>query len=320
MLFQRGELAVERAELPNTYRAKLYLPSWIIPPLKKGDKKGDLNFFTASGDREIFGQTKLANQFNSRKGESDFDAAVLFRSIGFSLAFPSGIIGHSMQDMSQRKYRTKLLISVVFPLFFLAACSIPRAKVAIPSVPGTRASQTGIASWYGPGFHGKATASGTIYDQNDLTAAHQTLPLGSRVLVTNLQNGNTVEITVNDRGPFAKGRILDLSYAAGRVLGMIVPGTIPVRLEVIESPYKLEVIRSSLDYTLQIGSFSQRQNAQELRDRLAQSYSDVIVAPLQVKDATYYRVQLGTFSDRAAAEDQARHIAQAGYPVIVMEK
>jgi rare lipoprotein A len=140
------------------------------------------------------------------------------------------------------------------------------------------------------------------------------------VLVTNLENGNALEVTVNDRGPFAKGRILDLSYAAGRALGMIVPGTIPVRLEVIDSPYKLEVIRSSLDYTLQVGSFSQRQSAQELRDRLARSYSDVIIAPLQLKDATYYRVQLGTFSDRAAAEEQARHIAQAGYPVIVMEK
>jgi len=203
---------------------------------------------------------------------------------------------------------------------FLAACSIPRGKVVIPVTRESRPRQTGIASWYGPGFHGKPTASGVIYDQNDLTAAHQTLPLGSRLLVTNLQNGNSIEVTVNDRGPFAKGRILDLSYGAGRALGMIVPGTIPVRLELLDSPYPLAAIPQFLDYTLQIGSFSQRENAQELLNRVATSYPDVVIAPLQVKNATYYRVQIGTYSDRAAAEAQARRLAQAGYPVIIMEK
>ena len=225
-----------------------------------------------------------------------------------------------MKNRARRRNGTRLAINFFLPLLFLAACSIPRPHVAVPIAPGTRPSQTGIASWYGPGFHGKATASGAIYDQNDLTAAHQTLPLGSRVLVTNLQNGNTVVVTVNDRGPFAKGRIVDLSYAAGRALGMIAPGTIPVRLEVIESPYKLNAIPSSLDYTLQIGSFSRRQSAQELRDRLAGSYPDVVIIPLHAKDTTYYRVQLGSFSNRAAAEEEARHIEQAGYPVTIMEK
>ena len=172
--------------------------------------------------------------------------------------------------------------------------------------------QTGIASWYGPGFHGKATASGSIYDQHDLTAAHQTLPLGTRVMVTNLNNGKAVE----------KGRILDLSYASAQSLGAVGPGTIAVRLEVIDSgPHKIHSIPPSLDYTLQLGSFSQPKNAQELRDRLAQSYrSSVSIVSLQVKDTTYYRVQLGTFTDRAAAEHQAREIAQAGFPVIIMEK
>jgi rare lipoprotein A len=225
-----------------------------------------------------------------------------------------------MQNMSQRKQRVKLLISGAFAVIVLAACSIPRPKVTIPIAPEVRPSQMGIASWYGPGFHGKATASGVIYDQNDLTAAHQTLPLGSRLLVTNLQNGNTIEVTVNDRGPFAKGRILDLSYAAGQALGMIVPGTIPVRLELIESPYRLVAIPLFLDYTLQIGSFSQRENAQRLLDRLVPSYPDVVITSFQVKNATYYRVQIGTYSDRAAAEEQARRLVQAGYPVIVMEK
>ena len=211
----------------------------------------------------------------------------------------------------------------IFPLslLFLAACSIPPSTVKLPSSPlEARLTQTGIASWYGPGFHGKPTASGTVYDQNDLTAAHQTLPLGTRIMVTNLNNGSAMEVTVTDRGPFAKGRIIDLSYAAARSLGMIGPGTIPVRIEVIESPYRIQTIRSSLDYTLQLGSFSRRENAQQLREQLVQSYPDVTVVPLQVKDGTYYRVQLGTFTDRALAEEQARQLVKLGFPVIIMEK
>jgi rare lipoprotein A len=227
-------------------------------------------------------------------------------------AFPS------QQDLSaERSCRSFFFL---LPLLFLAACSIPPSIVKLPSPPEPRLIQTGIASWYGPGFQGKPTASGTIYDQNDLTAAHQTLPLGTRVMVTNLNNGNATEVTITDRGPFAKGRIIDLSYGAGRSLGMIGPGTIPVRLEVIESPYRIQTIRASLDYTLQLGSFSQGENAEQLRDRLAKSYADVTIVPLEAKDVTYYRVRLGTFTNRATAEERARQLAQAGFPVIIMEK
>jgi len=139
-------------------------------------------------------------------------------------------------------------------------------------------------------------------------------------MVTNLENGRSTELLINDRGPFAKGRIIDLSYAAGDSLGMIAPGTIPVRLEVIDSPYRIHSIPASLDYTLQMGSFSQLENAQQLRDRLAKSFLDVTIIPLRMKDMTYYRVQVGNFSNRAAAEERARQVAQTGFPVIVMEK
>ena len=207
-------------------------------------------------------------------------------------------------------------------LLFLAACSLPPSKVLLTPSPASegRVSQTGTASWYGPGFHGKATASGAIYDQNELTAAHQTLPLGTRVMVTNLETGSSAEVTINDRGPFAKGRIIDLSYGAGKALGMIGPGTIPVRVEVLEAPNNIQSIRTSLDYTLQVGSFSQIENAQQLRDKLKSSYADVSVVPLQTKDVTYYRVQLGTFSNRNAAEERARQLSQAGFSVVIMEK
>jgi rare lipoprotein A len=209
---------------------------------------------------------------------------------------------------------------VFFLLVFLFGCSVTAPRNRVPPSPEARVSQTGIASWYGPGFHGKATASGDIYDQSDLTAAHQTLPLGTRVMVTNLENGSTTEVTINDRGPFAKGRIIDLSYAAADALHMVGPGTALVRIDIIHSPTRIESIRSSLDYTLQMGSFSQLENAQQLRDRLAKSFADVRIAPLQSKDTTYYRVHLGSFSNRAAAEEHARQISQAGYTVIIMEK
>jgi len=212
------------------------------------------------------------------------------------------------------------ILPIIALLLSLAACSLPASHVRPPISSGEPLTQTGIASWYGPGFHGKATASGAIYNQNDLTAAHQTLPLGTRVMVTNLESGRSAELLINDRGPFAKGRIIDLSYAAADSLGMIGPGTIPVRLEVIASPQKIHFVPTSLDYTLQLGSFAQLENAQNLRDRLSKSYADVSIIPLQAKDVTYYRVQLGNFSSRAAAEERARQVAQAGFPVIVMEK
>jgi len=91
--------------------------------------------------------------------------------------------------------------------------------------------QVGVASWYGPGFHGKRTASGERFDQNDFTAAHRKLPLGSEVKVTNLENGRSIVVEINDRGPYAKGRVIDLSKAAARRLGIVEDGVGKVRIE-----------------------------------------------------------------------------------------
>ena len=92
----------------------------------------------------------------------------------------------------------------------------------------------GVASWYGHPHHGRLTASGRRFNMYELTAAHRTLPFGTRLRVTNLRNGRSVAVTITDRGPFVRRRVLDLSYAAARQLGMIAPGTVPVRIEVIE--------------------------------------------------------------------------------------
>jgi rare lipoprotein A len=95
--------------------------------------------------------------------------------------------------------------------------------------------EKGIASWYGPGFHGKRTANGEIYDQEQMTAAHPTLPLPSMVRVTNLENGRSVTLRINDRGPFKNGRIIDVSRRGAELLGFLGPGTARVRVEIMES-------------------------------------------------------------------------------------
>ena len=94
-------------------------------------------------------------------------------------------------------------------------------------------SVQGMASWYGPGFDGNYTASGEVFNQNDLTAAHPSLPMGTRVRVTNLDTGRAVLVRINDRGPYHGGRILDLSAGAARIIGVMDSGVAPIRLEVM---------------------------------------------------------------------------------------
>jgi rare lipoprotein A (peptidoglycan hydrolase) len=111
------------------------------------------------------------------------------------------------------------------------------------TTPTVKTIGTGKASWYGPGFRGKKTASGDIFDDARLTAAHKSLPLGSKAMVTNLSNGKSVEVEINDRGPFIQGRVIDLSRAAARALGMVDRGVVPVRVDVVEMPGE-ELVRA----------------------------------------------------------------------------
>ncbi len=97
-----------------------------------------------------------------------------------------------------------------------------------------RSQIQGIASWYGPGFHGRRSANGEIYNQNALTAAHRSLPFGTQVQVTNLNNNRSVVVRINDRGPFIRGRVIDLSAAAARTIGITQTGVAPVRIDVLD--------------------------------------------------------------------------------------
>lgn len=139
------------------------------------------------------------------------------------------------QDALQATNRLRRLIGNAPPLRAVAGMPAARAvpQVALGSI---RAQFSGMASWYGPGFHGNQSASGEIFNQNAMTAAHRSLPFGTRVQVTNLDNGRTTIVRINDRGPFAHGRVIDLSAAAARVLGLMQSGVAPVRVDVLGKP------------------------------------------------------------------------------------
>lgn len=135
--------------------------------------------------------------------------------------------------------------------------------------------QEGEASWYGPGFHGRQTASGEVYDMEAMTAAHNQLPFGSRIRVLNLDNGRETQVRINDRGPFARGRVLDLSRAAARAIGMLGPGTARVRIEVLERSGELPSAGSRLPTAIpaectlvQVGAYRERANVVEAVRRL----------------------------------------------------
>jgi len=174
--------------------------------------------------------------------------------------------------------------------------------------------QIGIASWYGPDFHGRMTSNREIYNMYDMTAAHPSLPFGTRVLVTNLDNGRTAEVRINDRGPFAKDRIIDLSYAAARMLDMVGPGTAPVRLEIMDDGGRPANVR----YLIQLGAFVEERNARELRNRLGKRYGKAFISAKTLTGRTYYRVLLQA-SDRSGTQALAARLNADGYPVLVSE-
>ncbi len=136
--------------------------------------------------------------------------------------------------------------------------------VALALCPALAFAEDGLASWYGGKFHGRMTSSGEMFDTNSLTAAHRTLPFGTIVKVTNLDNGRSVLVKINDRGPFVGGRIIDLSRAAALQLGMIDTGVARVSLQIVEflSPSDL--------FAIQVGAFGLEQNAQKVAAILSQ--------------------------------------------------
>jgi rare lipoprotein A len=151
-------------------------------------------------------------------------------------------------------------------------------------------------------FHGRRASNGEIYDMYKLTAAHRTLPFETMVRVTNLNNGKSTVVRITDRGPFVDNRIIDLSLAAAREVDSIGPGVVPVRVEVL-SP---GVDPTSGFFTVQVGAFRDRANAERLHDRLSASYSPIFIQQYDSPDGVFYRVRVG----RISGEDAARQFGE----------
>ena len=213
-------------------------------------------------------------------------------------------------------------------------------KMYYPLATGDQYDETGIGSWYGQEFHGKKTANGEIYDMYALTAAHPVLPMPSLVLVTNLDNSKSIKVRINDRGPFVKSRLIDLSYSAAKALGYAERGTARVRVQTlgaswsapVSKPLKPAVVAPVIVASLQtpelvtepnpnqvkqafvqVGAFSEKNRADIVLNDL-QSNFEMNYPPLRVEVATHmYRVRLGPFDLDKDAQVALERVRSHGY-------
>lgn len=182
------------------------------------------------------------------------------------------------------------------------------------------------ASWYGPKFNGRPTASGERFDMYAMTCAHKKMPFGTRLRVTNPDNNRSVVVKVNDRGPFIRGRDLDLSYGAAKKIGLVKKGVGKVMIERLgrDMRYVKRVpylpTGSSGELTIQVGSFIEKDNAYRLKKGLELAYRNVYITTAFVKGEKYYRVRIGKFRGRNRASSLAEKLANEGYSLLITAK
>jgi rare lipoprotein A len=197
--------------------------------------------------------------------------------------------------------------------------------------------ERGIASWYGRKFHGRKTSNGEVYDMYTMSAAHKKLPIPTYVKVTNLENGRSVIVRVNDRGPFHENRVIDLSYAAASRIGMLGKGTALVEVRAIDpsAPKPATATRvahkppsgtkpgsASPQIFLQAGAFSSSENAERLRNRLQQGLArSVRVTPVSTASGAVHRVQVGPLASVEAADTVTAQMHEVGIrqPLVVID-
>ncbi len=237
---------------------------------------------------------------------------------------------------------------LLLAVLLLAACGTPTYHTRVidtPSQPNLKPTQKpyevngqryqpipsangfvdeGLASWYGKKFHGRKTSNGETYDMYAMTAAHKTLPMNVHLKVTNLNNGRSTVVRVNDRGPFVRSRIIDLSYSAAKELGVVGPGTAPVRIEALgykEAGEGGQVARyrqpENYDlgsFMVQVGAFTIKENAYRLSAKLQKQYGSAVVVEALVDGRIFYRVRVGLYNSLAQANDALMKIEANGYP------
>lgn len=229
-------------------------------------------------------------------------------------------------------------------ILFLFACGGPSYKVKVIDTPGLKGTQLpykvngqrynplatahgfneeGIASWYGKDFHGRKTSNGEVYDMYAMTAAHKTLPMNVYLKVTNLGNGRSTVVRVNDRGPFVKGRIVDLSYSAAKELGVVGPGTAPVRIEALGykeetssgtgTAYRQPETYDVGPFMIQVGAFTVADNARRLAGQLKVRFGAAEVIEAWVGGKKFFRVRAGRYSSFELAEAALPEFESSGY-------
>jgi rare lipoprotein A len=195
-----------------------------------------------------------------------------------------------------------------------APAEVPVSAPAPVAKPKDIYRETGVAAWYGQDLHGRKTASGEVFDMYGLSAAHRTLPLGTVVIVTNLDNLRSITVKINDRGPFLKSRFLDLSYGAANALGFVAQGTARVRIET------LDAVRDPVQYTIQAAVFIEEENARVLKERLDTKFETVSIVPFETNIARFYRVRVGAYASEDRAEQVAGKLMLEGLEPIVVRK
>lgn len=174
--------------------------------------------------------------------------------------------------------------------------------------------EEGKASWYGAPFHGRQASNGETYDMYKFTAAHRTLPFNTMVRVTNMTNGKSTTVRITDRGPFVDNRIIDLSYAAAKQIESIGPGVVPVQLEILSA-----IDPNDGTFTIQVGAFHDKANAEKLQRRLSAAYPSVAIQSFDSpKGGSFYRVHVGKISGEDAAKKMSEdlHAREGVKPLI----
>jgi len=202
--------------------------------------------------------------------------------------------------------RSRLFVALL-AIATLSGCAHKKhaRHIPPPARPGPSYSETGTASWYGRPYHGRPAANGEIYDMEKLTAAHRTLPFNTWVRVHDLDNSKTVEVRINDRGPFVDGRIIDLSHAAAREIHMLGPGSARVRIEVIRAPERAETGA----FAVQVAAFRNHGNAERLRSRMQSRYGSARLMQRAETPGVWF-VLVGSETSEDAAKGLALRIRQ----------
>lgn len=231
---------------------------------------------------------------------------------------------HIESYLRQLPLERPLLIWLLFLLLFIQACGVARTATdqrparSADNVETIRMLQSGIASWYGPNFHGKATANGETYNMNDLTAAHRTLPFNTVVKVDNVDNGRSVVVRINDRGPYVGNRVIDLSRRAAREIDMENTGTATVRIYLVDEgdrPVTNSQVTNKETYTVQLASFNTEREANVYSARINGSR----VEQVTFGNITAYRVYYGSFASVTDARATQQRLAGQGYEGFVKQ-